>query len=75
MLYFSLNILFRCNSVAASLGVEGEGRWSSWEPNNPSVYMYGSRVADALQTGIKEGIIYGPMKKEDLPWDPKVSPG
>ena len=36
--------------------------------------MYGSRVADALQTGIKEGIIYGPMKKEDLPWDPKVSP-
>ena len=58
----------------ASLGVEGEGRWSSWEPNNPSVYEYGSRVADALQTGIREGIIYGPMKKEDLPWDPKVSP-
>ena len=31
----------------ADIGVEGEGRWTSWEPNNSSVYEFGSRVADA----------------------------
>ena len=34
----------------------------------------GERVADALQTGVKEGILYGLLKKEELPGEPKVSP-
>ena len=58
----------------ANIGVEGEGRWPSQEANNASVYQYGGRVADALQTGVKDGILYGPLKREELPWDPKISP-
>ena len=58
----------------ANLGIEGEGRWPSEEKNNKSVYEYGQRVADALQTGVKDGILYGPLKREELPWEPKVSP-
>ena len=58
----------------ANIGVEGEGRWPSEEDNNESVYVYGERVADALQTGVKEGILYGPMERGELPWEPKVSP-
>ena len=38
------------------------------------MYEFGARVADALQTGVKEGIMYGPLKREELPWVPKVSP-
>ena len=57
----------------ADIGVEGEGRWPSQEANNASVYQFGSRVADALQTGVKDGILYGPLKREELPWEPKCS--
>ena len=32
------------------------------------------RVADAIQTGVKDGTLYGPMKLEELPWKPKISP-
>ena len=31
----------------ADIGVDREGRLTSWEPNNSSVYEFGSRVADA----------------------------
>ena len=58
----------------ANLGIEGEGRWPSQEKNNKSVYLFGERVADALQTGVKDGILYGPLRREELPWEPKVSP-
>ena len=59
----------------ANIGVEGEGRWPSWGRNNPTVYQFGEWVADSLQTAVKYGIMYGPLKREDLPWkDFKVSP-
>ena len=58
----------------ADLGVCGEGRLPSVEKNNPSVYKYGARVADAIQTGVKDGILYGPLRKEEIPWECKVSP-
>ena len=51
----------------ADLGVSGEGRLPSVEKNNPSVYEYGARVADAIQTGVKDGILYGPLRKEEIP--------
>ena len=40
----------------ADIGVQGEGRWPSVGKNNDSVYEYGDRVADSLQTGVKDGI-------------------
>ena len=41
----------------ANIGVEGEGRWPSVGKNNESVYSYGDRVADSLQTGVRDGIL------------------
>jgi hypothetical protein len=58
----------------ADLGIKGEGRWPSVGKNNTSVYTFGQRVADSLQTGVKDGILYGPLRREELPWEPKVSP-
>ena len=59
----------------ANLGNEGEGRWPSEGPNNDSVYEFGARVADSIQTALKEGIIYGPLTREELPWSEfKCSP-
>ena len=53
----------------ADLGIEGEGRWPSEGPNNESVYAYGSRVADSLQTALRDGIMYGPLWREEMPWE------
>ena len=50
----------------ADLGIEGEGRWPSEGPNNESVYDYGSRVADSLQTAVRDGIMHGPLLKKAL---------
>ena len=58
----------------ADIGVQGEGRWPSVGKNNDSVYEYGDRVAVSLQTGVKDGILYGSLRREELPWEPKVSP-
>ena len=38
----------------ANIGVEGEGRWPSVGKNNESVYSFGDRVADSLQTVTNE---------------------
>jgi hypothetical protein len=59
----------------ADLGIKGKGRWPSAGPNNKTVYEYGARVADSLQTAIKQGIMYGPLKRDEMPWEEfKVSP-
>ena len=41
----------------ANLGVEGEGRWPSVGKNNSSVYDFGDRVADSLQTEVTDWIL------------------
>ena len=53
----------------ANLGISGEGRWPSEGDNNKSVYEFGSRVADSLQTALKEGIMFGPFERHQLPWE------
>ena len=59
----------------ASLGIEGEGKWPSEGPKDDSEYEFGARVADSLQTALKDGIIYGPLTREELPWSEfKFSP-
>ena len=45
-----------------------QGRWLSEGPNNDSVYEFRPRVADSLQTALNDGIIYGPLTREELPW-------
>ena len=49
----------RMLEYGADHGIEGEGRWPSEGPNNESVYDLGSRVADSLQTALRDGIMYG----------------
>ena len=56
------------------LGIEREGRWPLEGPNNGKVYEYGQRVADSLQTGLRDGILYGPMKRDELPWSASNAP-
>ena len=69
-----------CNMLehGAKLGVVGEGRWPSFEPNSKSIMEYGDRVADSLQTGILDGYIAGPFTKQEVeeiwPEGYKVSP-
>ena len=59
----------------ADIGCRAEGRWATSCPNDASAYEYGIRVADALQSWIKEGICMGPLKKHEIPWkDVSVSP-
>ena len=57
------------------MGIEGEGRWPSHGPNNPSSLEFGQRFADSLQTAIKANIMWGPLPEEEMPWTQfKVSP-
>ena len=59
----------------ADIGCRAEGRWPTSCPNDASAYEYGIRVADALQSWIKEEICMGPLKKHEIPWeDVSISP-
>ena len=70
-----LEVIREMLEKGADLGVEAEGRMPTNGRNQPSVKKYGARVADSLQTGIKDGIIFGPFDKSEVPWaDYKVSP-
>ena len=52
----------------AELRCEGAARLPTKMPNNPSVYKYGVRVADILQDMIKDGLVWGPLLPEEVPW-------
>ena len=59
----------------AKLRCEGPARLPTKMPNNPSVYTYGVRVADILQDMIKDGLVWGPLQPEEMPWrDYTVNP-
>ena len=70
-----LDEITRTLIAGADLGIEGEGRWASHGPNNPSALEFGARLADSLQSAIKAGIMWGPLTLEEMPWEAfKVSP-
>ena len=53
------------------LGAKGEGRWPGTGVNSPSAYEHGERMADSLQSYIKEGY----FRKKEMPFCIfKVSP-
>ena len=60
----------------AKLGIEGEGRWPSEQPNNPSTEEYGERLVDSLQSGIILGHISGPLTRQEVDTlgDVKIAP-
>ena len=59
----------------ALLGCEGTGRLPSSVQNSPSVAANGSKVADTLMDWVKMGIVYGPFRQSEIPFEEyKVSP-
>ena len=43
--------------------------------NQPSAYLHGHLLSDALGSWVKQKLMAGPYRLEDLPWkDVKVSP-
>ena len=54
--------------MGANIGCVGRGRLPKITPNGPSTYEFGARVADSLQEWINQGIVAGPMSREEIPW-------
>ena len=50
------------------LGTRGVNLCPSVSSNAPSAYEYGDRVTDSIVDGIKQGIMMGPMKEEEIPF-------
>ena len=72
-----------CTSLrdGATLGTRGSARLPSAPKNKgklsnyDSAYEHGALMGDSLASWVKQGLVWGPMTKEELPWtDPKVSP-
>ena len=59
-----------CSRLAngADIGCRGKGREPTRERNSPSAEAEGERLADTLQSWVKAGIVAGPFRPEELPW-------
>ena len=76
-----LNYVCRTLKEGADLGARGSSRLGSikksdGKPSNyATAYQHGALMADALCTWVKQGLVWGPMKDDQVPWpDPKISP-
>ena len=52
----------------ADIGCKGDGRLPTSQKNSTSATKYGVRVADSLQTWIREGLCFGPLTVDEMPW-------
>ena len=52
----------------STIGCRGPGRLQTKVPNSPPVYEYGVRMADILLDMLKEGLVWGPLLPEEVPW-------
>jgi hypothetical protein len=52
----------------SEIGCRGAGRLPTSVPNSPSVYEYGVRMADILVDMLKDGLVWGPLHPEEVPW-------
>ena len=55
-------------SRGADIGCEGDGRLPTSKPNSESASTYGVRVADSLQSWIMDGLCFGPLLPNEMPW-------
>ena len=53
----------------ADIGCRGDGRKPTRCQNSVSAIEFGDRVADSLQGWIIDGLCFGPIKEEELPWN------
>ena len=62
-----LDLLRKWCEEGAKLGVtKPDARLPSEGKNSKQAFIYGDRVSDSLQSGIKKGYIYGPIRREEL---------
>ena len=54
--------------TGADLGCRGSARLATRMPNGPTAHEHGSRLLDELQSWVKEGIAWGPLRAEEIPW-------
>ena len=59
-------------TYGCDLGTRGVNLCPSTSSNAPSAYKYGERVTDSIATGIKKGIMMGPMTKDEIPFSPDL---
>ena len=55
-------------TLGADIGCRGDGRLPTEQPNSASANVFGVRVADSLQSWIKEGLCFGPLDRHEMPW-------
>ena len=53
----------------ADIGCRGDGRLPTERQNSRSATEFGVRVADSLQGWIEDGLCFGPMGREEMPWE------
>jgi hypothetical protein len=52
----------------ADTGCRGPARLPTKQSNSDTAFVYGDRVCDTLQGWIKDGLCFGPVKPEEMPW-------
>ena len=76
--YTNLHKMSRAKSIllnGASLACEGTGRLPTEGKNSKSVYENGRKFADQLHHWVQSGIVFGPLRRVDLPLDNiKIAP-
>ena len=53
----------------ADIGCRGDGRLPTERQNSHSAMEFGVRVADSLQRWIEDGLCFGPVSRDELPWE------
>ena len=55
--------------------MRGAGRFPTAGKNQPSAYQYGHLLSDALGSWVKQGLMAGPFRRDEIPWpEVKISP-
>ena len=54
--------------VGCDLGTRGEHLCPSTSSNAPSAFEFGGQITDSIVSGIKAGIMMGPMEKSEIPF-------
>ena len=76
--YKNVHKMTRARSIlleGASLACEGTGRLPTWGENSKTVYENGRKFADQLHHWVQSGIVFGPLRRVDLPFEHiKVAP-
>ena len=69
----TLDKVFKDLTEGARIGCVGKYRYPSVSNNAKMAYDFGERVSDAVAEWVKDGYARGPVNKEDVPREAKIS--